>query len=310
MRDAVLVEQVDEDLIAQARAILAHRGHDRGLKYCGGCNPATTAARRPAALPSRRLPALAPARPGETCGALVVLCGCSAPLRRYFRPLAAEEILWVCSEADAAAAAVRLAAIETRCVKKCRPAGRHFFTIHYHYSLFTRNQGASLEPCPICAPHFFFSLQKKKKRAAPGAKEKEGLGCRRRWTRAPTRWLCAMWQAYASWCRLERLVRLFPLPLPRCLQKLCRVLQAPGQRQRSATLKQVKFVPNSTELPPRTSASNRSTVLAKFAPQPSSSPPPCTALLFFSARRRRGGGCISDKPASHCLVSKKVKSEE
>ena len=54
----------------------------------------------------------------------------------------------------------------------CR-AARHFFTIHY--SLFTRNQGASLPPCPICAPHFFSSLQEKKKRAAPGAKEKEGL---------------------------------------------------------------------------------------------------------------------------------------
>ena len=26
-----------------------------------------------------------------------------------------------------------------------------------------------------CAPHFFFSLQEKKKRAAPGAKKKRGL---------------------------------------------------------------------------------------------------------------------------------------
>ena len=45
-----------------------------------------------------------------------------------------------------------------------------------------------MPPCPICAPHFFFSLREKKKRAAPGAKEKEGLGCRSRWTRAPTSW--------------------------------------------------------------------------------------------------------------------------
>ena len=27
-----------------------------------------------------------------------------------------------------------------------------------------------------CAPHFFFSLLEKKKRAAPGAKKKRGLG--------------------------------------------------------------------------------------------------------------------------------------
>ena len=73
---------------------------------------------------------------------------------------------------------------------------RHLFTLHY--SFFIRLQGASLQPCPICAPHFFFSLQEKKKRAAPGAKEKEGLGCKQRWTRASTRWSCAMWQACAS----------------------------------------------------------------------------------------------------------------
>ena len=54
-----------------------------------------------------------------------------------------------------------------------RAAERQLFTIHY--SFFIRLQGASLEPCPICAPHFFFSLLEKKKRAAPGAKEKEGL---------------------------------------------------------------------------------------------------------------------------------------
>ena len=66
-----------------------------------------------------------------------------------------------------------------------------------YYSLFIfRSQGNDLPACPKCAPHFFFSLLEKKKRAAPGAKEKEGLGCRRRWTRAPTRWPCAEWQAW------------------------------------------------------------------------------------------------------------------
>ena len=72
---------------------------------------------------------------------------------------------------------------------------RHLFPLH---SYLFRQQGNDLLACPICAPHFFFSLQEKKKRAAPGAKEKEGLGCKLRWTRAPTRWLYAMWQAYAS----------------------------------------------------------------------------------------------------------------
>ena len=46
------------------------------LKYCGGCNPRydrSAAARRLAE--AAGLPFLAPARPGETCGALVVLCG-------------------------------------------------------------------------------------------------------------------------------------------------------------------------------------------------------------------------------------------
>ena len=43
-------------------------------------------------------------------------------------------------------------------------------------SYFFHLQGIDLPACPICAPHFFFSLLEKKKRAAPGAKEKEGLG--------------------------------------------------------------------------------------------------------------------------------------
>ena len=82
-------------------------------------------------------------------------------------------------------------------VPLCRPAARRAALLHSSPFIF-RRQGNDLPSCPKCAPHFFFSLQEKKKRAAPGAKEKEGLGCRRRWTRAPTRWLCAMWQAYAS----------------------------------------------------------------------------------------------------------------
>src|SRR5699024_5868296 len=72
--------------------------------------------------------------------------------------------------------------------RACRPPpGRaallhsSLFTIHFY--LF-RSQGNDLPSCPSCAPHFFFSLQEKKKRAAPGAKEKEGLGCKQRWTRA------------------------------------------------------------------------------------------------------------------------------
>ena len=68
-------------------------------------------------------------------------------------------------------------------------------TAPIHSYLFCQ-QGIDLLSCPICAPHFFFSLQEKKKRAAPGAKEKEGLGCRLRWTRASTRWPCAMWQVW------------------------------------------------------------------------------------------------------------------
>ena len=82
------------------------------LKYCGGCNPRydrSAAARRLAE--AAGLPFLAPARPGETCDALVVLCGCSARCADI-SALATEEILWVCSEADAAAAAVRLAAMK------------------------------------------------------------------------------------------------------------------------------------------------------------------------------------------------------
>ena len=82
------------------------------LKYCGGCNPRydrSAAARRLAE--AAGLPFLAPARPGETCGTLVVLCGCSARCADI-SALAAEEVLWICSEADTAAAAARLAAMK------------------------------------------------------------------------------------------------------------------------------------------------------------------------------------------------------
>ena len=82
-------------------------------------------------------------------------------------------------------------------------------------------------------------------------------------------------------------------------------MRAAAEREGQAILVCTKLAP---DLLPCTRTSCRSTGPSWSAPQPSSSPTPCTALLFFSARRRRGGGCISDKPASHCLVSKKVKS--
>ena len=56
--------------------------------------------------------------------------------------------------------------------------------------------------------------------------------------------LCYVASMAEVWCKPECPALLFPLPLPRCLWKLCKALQAAGQRQRSATLKQVEFVPN------------------------------------------------------------------
>ena len=89
---------------------------------------------------------------------------------------------------------------------------RHFFTIHY--SLFSCLQGVDLPSCPICAPHFFFSLQEKKKRAAPGAKEKEGLRVQTKmdpcFYKIVLHYVASMAEI---WCKPECPLLLFPLPL-------------------------------------------------------------------------------------------------
>ena len=81
-----------------------------------------------------------------------------------------------------------------------RAAARHFFIIHYSFftlhSYLFRLQGINFPSCPRCTPLLFFS---QRRRGAPcTVEEKKRLWCRRRWTRAPTRWSCAMWQVCAS----------------------------------------------------------------------------------------------------------------
>ena len=50
-----------------------------GIKYCGGCNPRYDRVAFAAALAAACPEAVCvPARPGETCDKLVVLCGCTA----------------------------------------------------------------------------------------------------------------------------------------------------------------------------------------------------------------------------------------
>ena len=210
-----------------------------------------------------------------------------------------------------------------------------------YYSLFTRNQGTSLEPCPICAPlpgaspatiHFslftltFFahkaitcglvqnsapsSSSPRRRRGAPrGGGEEEALVQ----TKMDPCFDKMSLYKVAIVCKFGTNLTCFSVPdrcrwpgAHRALQG-SRAHQASGSGKRSrghASLRQT-----APGLPLCKKASYRSTVLAKFAPQPSSSPPPCTALLFFSAWRRRGGGCISDKTASQCLVAEKGKSE-
>ena len=72
-----------------------------------------------------------------------------------------------------------------------------------------------LLPCPICAPHFFFSLQEKKKRAAPGAKEKEGLRVQTKmdpcFYKIVLHYVASMAEI---WCKPECPLLFFPLSLP------------------------------------------------------------------------------------------------
>ena len=190
---------------------------------------------------------------------------------------------------------------------RCRAAAaaRQLFTIHY--SFFIRLQGADLEPCPVFGPLLFFS---QRRRGAPrGGGEEEALVQ----TKMDPCFDKMSLYKVAIVCKFGTNLTCFSVPdrcrwpgAHRALQG-SRAHQASGSGKRSrghASLRQT-----APGLPLCKKASYRSTVLAKFAPQPSSSPPPCTALLFFSAWRRRGGGCISDKTASQCLVAEKGKSE-
>ena len=215
-----------------------------------------------------------------------------------------------------------------------RPGTYLLFIIH-------SQPGTSLEPCPICAPlpgaspatiHFslftltFFahkaitcglvqnsapsSSSPRRRRGAPrGGGEEDALVQ----TKMDPCFDKMSLYKVAIVCKFGTNLTCFSVPdrcrwpgAHRALQG-SRAHQASGSGKRSrghASLRQT-----APGLPLCKKASYRSTVLAKFAPQPSSSPPPCTALLFFSAWRRRGGGCISDKTASQCLVAEKGKSE-
>ena len=153
----------------------------------------------------------------------------------------------------------------------CRPAPSrrsaaapiHLFTIHYSLgspcraspaplpsSLFTltffANKAMTCWLVQFAPPISFSPCRRKRNAPRPVQRKKRGWGADEDGPVLQQDGFVLCGKRMQVWCRLERLVRLFPLPLPRCLQKLCRVLQAPGQRQRSATLKQVKFVPNST----------------------------------------------------------------
>ena len=120
-----------------------------------------------------------------------------------------------------------------------------------YYSLFTRNQGTSLEPCPICAPlpgaspatiHFslftltFFahkaitcglvqnsapsSSSPRRRRGAPrGGGEEEALVQTKMDPCFYKMVLCYMVSMAEVWCRLECPLLLFPLPLAWCARK-------------------------------------------------------------------------------------------
>ena len=129
-------------------------------------------------------------------------------------------------------------------VPPCRAALLYYSLFIIHYSLATRAQVWNL--VQFAPPISFSPCRRKRNAPRPVQRKKRGWGADEDGPVLQQDGFVLCGKRMQVWCRLERLVRLFPLPLPRCLQKLCRVLQAPGQRQRSATLKQVKFVPNST----------------------------------------------------------------